>query len=115
MQGARKVSPLCASTRCLHVQVYATLTGMLLVSAFGVSLAQTVSLGTWLPAIGFMACMFLLVSAQAVPKNLNKRYYAQRKTNHAIFTPYIVHGLSPHFTQVCTHCKMAFPSQLKLK
>lgn len=60
-------SPIC-------LQVYATLTGMLLVSAAGVSLAQVVSLGTWMPAIGFMACMFFLLSTQPLSKNLNRRY-----------------------------------------
>ena len=60
-------SPVC-------LQVYATLTAMLLVSAAGVSLAQVVSFDTRVPAIGFMACMFFLLSTQPLSKNLNRRY-----------------------------------------
>lgn len=57
----------------LITQVYLTLTGMLLVSAVGVKVTQIVSLGSWLPAIGFIACMFLLLNTQPLQKNLNKR------------------------------------------
>lgn len=55
-------------------QVYLTLTAMLLVSAVGISVAQILSFGTWMPAIGFMACMFFLLSTSSQPSSLNKRY-----------------------------------------
>ena len=75
------VTRLCVRVCCkpdlvillLHLQVYLTLTGMLLVSAVGVSTAQIFSLGTWVPIIGFIACMFLLISTPSQPALLKRR------------------------------------------
>ncbi len=50
-----------------------TLTALLVVSAVGVSAAQILPLGTWVPAIGFMACMMLLLNTSNQPSKLNKR------------------------------------------
>lgn len=55
-------------------KVYLTLALMLLTSAVGVSFAQNLSLGTWVPAIGFMACMLFLLNMNAHSSNLNQRY-----------------------------------------
>jgi len=55
------------------VQVYLTLTALLVISAVGVSTAQVLPLGTWAPAIGFMACMMLLLNTSTQPSKLNKR------------------------------------------
>lgn len=56
-----------------HMQVYLTLAALLVVSAVGVSTAQILPLGTWVPAIGFMACMMLLLNTSNQPSKLNKR------------------------------------------
>lgn len=63
------------------VQVYLTLTGMLLLSAVGVSVAQIFSFGTWIPVIGFMACMCFLISTPSQSANLNKR---QARSRHPL-------------------------------
>lgn len=55
-------------------KVYLTLAALLVVSAVGVSTAQILPLGTWVPAIGFMACMMLLLNTSNQPSKLNKRY-----------------------------------------
>ena len=56
-----------------YMQVFLTLTGMLLLSAVGVGVSQIFSFGTWIPVIGFIACMFFLMSTPPQPATLNKR------------------------------------------
>lgn len=67
--GSRKQVLMCS----MCTQVYLTLTAMLLVSAVGVGVAQILSFGTWIPVIGFVACMFFLISTPPTASNLNKR------------------------------------------
>lgn len=74
MDNVLKFSDISPHVQTHLHKVYTTLTSMLVLSAAGVSMAHVVSLGTWLPAIGFMACVFLLMTLQPIAKNLNKRY-----------------------------------------
>ncbi|KAL3155292.1 hypothetical protein ABBQ32_013076 [Trebouxia sp. C0010 RCD-2024] len=74
LNKALKFTDISPSVQSHLEKVYLTLTGMLLLSAVGVSIAQILSLGTWIPVIGFAACMFFLVSTHPTAFNLNKRY-----------------------------------------
>ncbi|KAL3152863.1 hypothetical protein ABBQ38_012175 [Trebouxia sp. C0009 RCD-2024] len=74
LNNALKFTDISPSVQSHLEKVYLTLTGMLLLSAVGVSIAQIFSLGTWIPVIGFVACMFFLISTHPTAFNLNKRY-----------------------------------------